>query len=56
MIHLTQIEVAQAELAVVLANTGKGLDTTRASAAENVAIVDENIRALDRRLAGIGMS
>lgn len=50
------MELSQAELVGVLKSTSEGLEATQASAAENVAIVDGNIRALDHRLAGVGWS
>lgn len=51
-----QMEGSQAELVSVLTSTAEGLEATRTSATENVAIVEENIRALDKRLAGVGLS
>lgn len=50
------MEGSQAELAGVLTSTAEALEATRASAAENVGIVDENMKALDKRLAGVGLA
>ena len=52
----TQLEGSQSELCGVLKSTSEELVATRESSAENVAIVEENIRALDGRLAGVGLS
>lgn len=49
------MEGAQEELVRVLKTTGEALEATRTSAAENVAIVEENVRALDARLAAVGL-
>lgn len=51
-----QVELCQSELVGVLKRTSDGVEATRESAAENVAIVDENIKALDRRIADLGLS
>lgn len=57
--HLTpdhQVETGQTELEGVLKSTSESLDATLQSSVENVSIVNENVRALDRRLAGVGLA
>ncbi|CAB1101166.1 unnamed protein product [Ectocarpus sp. CCAP 1310/34] len=53
--RLEQVETGQTELEGVLKCTNEGLLDTRKSSAENVSIVNENVKALDRRLAGLGL-
>ena len=40
----------------VLKNTNEGLEATKERSVENVAIVNENVKALDRRLAAVGFA
>ncbi|CAM9912197.1 unnamed protein product [Ectocarpus sp. 4 AP-2014] len=54
--RLEQVETGQTELEGVLKCTNEGLLDTRKSSAENVSIVNENVKALDRRLAGVGLT
>ncbi|CAM9361925.1 unnamed protein product [Ectocarpus fasciculatus] len=54
--RLEQVETGQTELEGVLQCTNEGLVDTRKSSAENVSIVNENMKALDRRLAGVGLT
>ncbi|CAM9642298.1 unnamed protein product, partial [Hapterophycus canaliculatus] len=54
--RLEQVETGQTELEVVLKNTNEGLWATRESSVENLAIVNDNVKALDRRLAGVGLT
>eukprot|EP00904_Undaria_pinnatifida_P010902 jgi/Undpi1/6942/HiC_scaffold_21.g09416.m1 len=54
--RLDQVEGCQTELVSVLKNTNEGLDATRESSVENVAIVNENVKALDRRLKAVGFA
>lgn len=51
-----QVETGQTELEVVLKDTNEGLVATRDSVVENVTIVNDNVKALDRRLAGVGLA
>lgn len=50
------METGQTELEGVLKSTNEGLDATLQSSVENVSIVNENVKALDRRLAGVGLA
>ncbi|CAN0370568.1 unnamed protein product [Pylaiella littoralis] len=54
--RLEQVEAGQSELEGVLKDTNDGLKATRESSVENVSIVNENMKALDRRLAGVGLA
>ncbi|CAM9542422.1 unnamed protein product [Laminaria digitata] len=54
--RLDQVEGCQTELVAVLKDTNQGLEATRESSVENVAIVNENVKALDRRLANVGFA
>ena len=51
-----QVEGCQTELVTVLKNTNEGLEATKERSVENVAIVNENVKALDRRLAAVGFA
>lgn len=51
-----QVETGQTELEGVLKYTNESLLDTRKSSAENVSIVNENMKALDKRLAGVGLT
>lgn len=51
-----QVETGQTELEGVLKSTSESLDATLQSSVENVSIVNENVKALDRRLAGVGLA
>lgn len=53
---LFQVEGCQTELVSVLKNTNEGLDATRESSVENLAIVKDNVEALDRRLKTVGFA
>eukprot|EP00903_Cladosiphon_okamuranus_P021395 g19665.t1 len=54
--RLEQVETGQTELEGVLKSTKESLDATLQSSIENVSIVTENVQALDRRLAGVGIA
>lgn len=55
-INPCQVETGQTELEGVLKSTSESLDATLQSSVENVSIVNENVKALDRRLAGVGLA
>lgn len=50
------MEAGQTEVEAVLKSTNEGLEATLQSSVENVSIVHENVQALDRRLAGLGLA